>query len=171
MLITSSRVIIKPDNKIVELYCEYGHSITVVVGFTNDYKTIDVFERTFLRGVFLVSDKLINRYRDYLIKEAKKRIGIKLLRNLIQQNPRGYCIGKNMDNAAIVVLEVDPDENKEVIESLLDFEKSFADVFEIRNFQDSLLNHNHIWLINYLPETLVAEKESSLSKKTHKVEN
>lgn len=49
-----------------------------------------------------------------------------------------------MDNAAVLVLEIDPETDGEFIDILLKFKKDFEDVFNIENFKDSLIRYKHV---------------------------
>lgn len=53
-----------------------------------------------------------------------------------------------MDNTANLVLEIEPDIDKELMGILLKFIENFGDVFHIESFKDKLINHKHVWLID-----------------------
>lgn len=151
MLITSSRVNFSKDKKKIELCCECGYLFTVTVRFSDDYKTAAIS----LHSIFInplvayQTQYLIEKHRDYLIKQAKKRVGIKLLRELIiLKNLQGYCLANNMNNTANLVLEIEPNTDKELIDILPKFREDFGDVFHIENFKYKLINHKHVLLID-----------------------
>lgn len=81
----TSSINIDLDKKIVKLYCECGYPFTIAVQFSDDYKTA----RIFLHSIFMnplvayQTQNLIEKHRDYLIKQAKKKIGIKLLKKAL----------------------------------------------------------------------------------------
>lgn len=150
-MITNSKKI-DLDKRTVKLLCECGYLFTVTVRFSDDYKTADIF----LHNIFInplvayQTQYLIEKHRDYIIKQAKKKIGITLLKAFVlRKNPQGYCIANNM-NSAFLVLEIDPDADKESIGILLKFKEDFEDVFHIENFKDNLISYKHVWLIDYM---------------------
>lgn len=151
-MITNSKKI-DLDKRTVKLLCECGYLFTVTVRFSDDYKTADIF----LHNIFInplvayQTQNLIEKHRNYLIKQAKEKIGITLLKAFaLRKNTQGYCIANNMDNSMFLVFEIDPDADKESIDILLEFKKNFEDVFYIENFKDALISHKHIWSIDYV---------------------
>lgn len=94
-MITNSKKI-DLDKKTVKLLCECGYSFTVTVQFSDDYKTADIFLHNLFINPLVVyqTQHLIEKHRDYLIKQAKKKIGIKLLREFLVRKKSSrvlYC--------------------------------------------------------------------------------